>query len=236
MRPVVMIAVLLAAFCAVPFGAGCQQSRSSRDESAPAPLCFKQLKRSSPGRLVLRQPVSCEEAVPRYKVEGPAEQPARVAYLDPKGKAKLTYRIQYDRDGRPVLEERVYHTKPPRFRVKGRTDRVVTGGTLGGKWKAVTIRTRLDCEGRPQKMEKFVGADLAYSVAREYQAGVLVSESTFDGGGKLKFRSDYRDIDGRRHERMVDGAGKVLMERFLDTSGNPPVQNPEIEQVTGGVQ
>jgi hypothetical protein len=27
----------------------------------------------------------------------------------------------------------------------------------------------------------------------------------------------------------VDGAGKLLMERNLDTSGKPPVQNLEIE-------
>jgi hypothetical protein len=57
----------------------------------------------------------------------------------------------------------------------------------------------------------------------------LKSESTYDGGGKLKFRSDYLDIDGHPTERMLDGDGKVLMERILDTSGVPPVQHPEIE-------
>lgn len=209
--------------------AGCQQGQSGRDAHAPAPQCFMQLKRPSSGRLVLRQPISCEEPVPRYKLEGSAKRPARVAYLDSGGKTKLTYRIQYDQEKRPILEERVYHTKPPKFRVKGRTDRVVVGGTLGGEWKAVTIRTQLDRKGRPLKVEKFVGADRAYSVVREYEGDRLKSESTYDGGGRLKFRSDYIDIDGRPAERMVDGAGKVLMERILDTPGVPPVQHPGIE-------
>ena len=208
--------------------AGCQQSQIDRQAPPPA-QCYKQLKRPSAGRLVLRQPVSCQEEIFRYRLEGEVQRPARVTYLDPGGKAQLTYRIQYGQDQKPVFEERVYHSKPPRFRVKGRTDRVVVSGTLGGEWKAVTIRTELDREGRPLKMEKFVGADRAYSVVREYQGSTLKSESTHDGAGKLKFRSDYLDIDGRRVERMVDGAGTVLMERILDTPGIPPVQHPEIE-------
>lgn len=209
--------------------AGCQQRQAGRGAHVPAPRCFLQLKRPSSGRLVLRRPISCEEPVSRYKVEGSVEHPARVTYLDSGGKIKLTYRIQYDQNKRPIMEERVYPTKPPKFRVKGRTDRVVVGGTLGGEWKAVTIRTKLDQKGRPLKMEKFVGADRAYSVVREYEGDRLKSESTYDGGGKLKFRSDYLDIDGQCTERMVDGAGKVLMERILDTSDVPPVQNPETE-------
>jgi hypothetical protein len=191
---------------------GCQQDQSERPAQPPPAQCFKQLKRASPGKLVLRQPVACQERV------------------SPAGKTHLTYRIQYGQDQKPIFEERVYHSKPPRFKVKGRNDRVVVGGTLGGEWKAVTIRTELDGKGRPKKTEKYVGADRAYSVVREYEGDRLKSESTFDGGGKLKFRSDYLEIDGKRVERMVDGAGKVLMERVLDTSGNPPVQNPEIEQ------
>ena len=209
--------------------AGCQERQIGRDAQVRAPQCFLQLKRPSSGRLVLRQPVSCQEPVSRYQVEGPVEHPARVTYLDPGGKTKLTYRIQYDQDKRPILEERVYHNKPPKFRVKGRSDRVVVGGTLGGEWKAVTIQTKLDQKGRPLKMEKFVGADRAYSVVREYEGDRLKSESTYAGGGKLKFRSDYLDIDGHPTERMVDGAGRVLMERILDTPGVPPVQHPEIE-------
>jgi hypothetical protein len=55
---------------------------------------------------------------------------------------------------------------------------------------------------------------------------VLKSESTCDGGGKLKFRLDYQGIDEQRTERMVDGVGK---ERILDTSGVPPVQDLETE-------
>lgn len=229
MKRLGMILVVLAAFCAVPFGAGCQQSQSERRARPPQAQCYKQLKRVSPGRLVLRQPVACQEQVFRYQLEGTPERPTRVTYLDSAGKTHLTYRIQYGQDHKPIFEERVYHSKPPRFKVKGRNDRVVVGGTLGGEWKAVTIRTELDGEGRPVKMEKFVGADRAYSVVREYHDNALKSESTYDGAGKLKFRSDYLDIDGRRTERMVDGAGKVLMERVLDTSGNPPVQNHGIE-------
>jgi hypothetical protein len=209
--------------------AGCQQRQAARDAHAPDGKCFQQLKRPSAGRLVLRQPISCQEPVPRYRVEGPVERPARVVHLDAGGKSRLSYRIQYDQDQKPIFEERVYHTKPPRFRIKGRSDRVVVGGTLGGEWKAVTIRTELDQQGRPLKMEKFVGADRAYSVIREYAGDRLKSESTYNGGGQLKFRSDYLNIDGRPTERMVDGDGKVLMERILDTSGVPPVHNPEIE-------
>jgi hypothetical protein len=208
---------------------GCQQDRSEQAKPPPAAQCFRQLKRSSPGRLVLRQPLACEERVSRYQLEGTPERPARVTFLDPAGKVHLTYRIQYGQDQKPIFEERVYHSKPPRFKVKGRTDRVIVGGTLGGEWKPVTIRTELDERERPKKTEKFVGADRAYSVVREYAGDRLKSESTFDGGGKLKFRSDYLEIDGKRIERMVDGAGKVLMERILDTPGVPPVQHPEIE-------
>jgi hypothetical protein len=208
---------------------GCQQNQSERPAPPPA-QCFKQLKRVSPGKLVLRQPIACGEQVFRYQLEGTLQRPTRVTYLDPSGKTKLTYRIQYGQNQKPIFEERVYHSKPPRFRVKGRNDLVVVGGTLGGEWKAVTIRTELDSRGRPKKMEKFVGADRAYSVVREYQEGQLRSTSTFDGAGMLKFRTDYLDIDGQRVERMVDGTGKVLMERNLDTSGKPPVQNHEIEQ------
>jgi hypothetical protein len=225
-----MLLVVLAAFCAVPFGAGCQQNQSEQLKRPSPEQCFKQLKRVSPGRLVLRQPVACQEQIFRYRLEGTPERPARITYLDPADKTRLTYRIQYGPDHKPIFEERVYHSKPPRFKVKGRTDRVIVGGTLGGEWKAVTIRTELDDKGRPEKTEKFVGADRAYSVVREYEGDRLKSESTLDGGGELKFRSDYKEIDGRRIERMVDGAGKVLMERVLDTSGKPPVQNPEIEQ------
>lgn len=209
--------------------AGCQQAPRGRDAGAPVPPCYRQLKRPSAGRLVLRQPISCEEPVSRYRVEGPAQRPVRVDHLDPGGNTSLTYRIQYDKGNRPILEERVYHTKPPRFRVKGRTDRVVVGGTLGGEWKAVTIRTKLDQQGRALKMEKFVGADRAYSVVREYTGDGLQSESTYDGSGRLKLRSEYEEIGGRRFERMRDGDGKVLSERFLDTSGVPPVSNPETE-------
>jgi hypothetical protein len=208
---------------------GCQQNQSERPVPPPA-QCFKQLKRVSPGKLVLRQPIACEEQIFRFQLEGNLQRPTRVTYLDPAGKTKLTYRIQYGRDQKPIFEERVYHSKPPRFRVKGRNDLVVVGGTLGSEWKVVTIRTELDSQGRPSKMEKFVGADRAYSVIREYREGQLTSTSTFDGAGKLKFRNDYLKIGGQDVERMVDGNGKVLMERNLDTSGKPPVQNPEIEQ------
>jgi len=209
---------------------GCQPDQGEKRTRPLEARCFKQLKRVSPGKLVLRQPVACQEQVFRYELEGTTERPTRITYIDPAGKAHLTYRIQYGQDQKPIFEERVYHSKPPRFKVKGRTDRVVVSGTLGGEWKAVTIRTELDDKGRPEKTEKYVGADRAYSVVREYQGERLRSESTFDGGGRLKFRSDYLEIDGRRIERMVDGAGKVLMERVLDTSGKPPVQNLEIEQ------
>jgi hypothetical protein len=208
---------------------GCQQGQSERPAQPNPAQCFKQLKRASPGKLVLRQPIACQEQVSRYQLEGTPERPTRVTYLDPAGKTHLTYRIQYGQDHKPIFEERVYHSKPPRFKVKGRNDRVVVGGTLGGEWKAVTIRTELDEKGRPKKTEKYLGADRAYSVVREYEGERLRSESTFDGGNRLKFRSDYLEIDGQRIERMVDGAGKVLMERVLDTSGNPPVQNPEVE-------
>jgi|GEM_PF-2091765 len=231
MRWMSLILVVLAAFCALPVGAGCQQSQSESPARPPSPSpaqCFRQLKRVSPGKLVLRQPVSCQEQASRYRLEGTLQRPTRVTYLDPAGKTRLTYRIQYGQDRRPIFEERVYHSKPPRFKVKGRNDWVVVGGTLGGEWKAVTIRTELDSKGRIKKMEKFVGADRAYSVVREYQGGRLKSESTFSGAGKLKFRSDFLEIDGKRVERMVDGDDKVLMERILDTSGKPPVQDPEI--------
>lgn len=211
------------------FLAGCQQGHSERPARPPQAQCYKQLKRVSPGQLVLRQPIACQEKIFRYQLEGTPERPTRVTYLDPAGKAHLTYRIQYGQNHKPIFEERVYHSKPPRFKVKGRNDRVVVGGTLGGEWKAVTIRTELDEKGRPEKTEKFVGADRAYSVVREYKGDRLKSESTFDSAGRLKFRSDYMEIDGQKIERMVDGAGKVLMERNLDTSGKPPVQNPEIE-------
>ena len=208
---------------------GCQQSQSEKPTQPHPAQCFKQLKRASPGRLVLRQPIACEEKVSRYQLEGTPERPARVTFLDSAGKVHLTYRIQYGPDHKPIFEERVYHSKPPRFKVKGRTDRVIVGGTLGGEWKAVTIRTELDEKERPKKTEKFLGADRAYSVVREYQGDRLKSESTYDGGGKLKFRSDYLEIDGKPIERMVDGAGKVLMQRILDTPGVPPVQHPEID-------
>ena len=209
--------------------AGCQQDQGETRTRPTEARCFKQLKHVSPGRLVLRQPMACQEQVFRYQLEGTPQRPTRVTYLDPAGKTHLTYRIQYGQDQKPIFEERVYHSKPPRFKVKGRTDRVVVGGTLGGEWKVVTIRTELDEKERPKKTEKFVGADRAYSVVREYQGDRLKSESTFDGGGRLKFRSDYLEIDGQSLERMVDGDGKVLMERNLDTSGKPPVQNPEIQ-------
>jgi len=209
---------------------GCQQGQSERRTQPSTTQCFKQLKRVSPGQMVLRQPIACQEPVFRYQLEGTPGRPVRVTYLDPAGKARLTYRIQYGQDQKPIFEERVYHQKPPRFKVKGRTDRVIVSGTLGGEWKVVTIRTHLDEKGRPEKTEKFVGADRAYSVVREYAGDRLKSESTFDAGGKLKFRSDYVEIDGQSVERMTDGGGKVLMERNLDTSGKPPVQNHEIEQ------
>jgi hypothetical protein len=209
--------------------AGCQQSHSGAQARSPARLCFRQLKRPAAGRLVLRQPVSCEEAVSRYRLEGPVDRPARVIHLDPTGKTRLSYRIQYDRENRPILEERVYHTQPPSFRLKGRNDRVVVGGTLGGRWKALTIRTHLDARGRPLKMEKYLGGKRAYSVVREYEGDRLKSESTYDGAGGLKYRTDYVQIDGGTAERMLDGTGKLLMERMLDTSGIPPVHKPKIK-------
>ncbi len=205
--------------------AGCQQNHSGSQARTPTRVCFRQLKRPAAGRLVLRQPVSCEEPVSRYRVEGPVDRPARVIHLDPAGKARLSYRIQYDQKKRPILEERVYHTKPPSFRLKGRNDRVVVGGTLGNRWKALTIRTHLDRRGRPLKMEKFRGGERAYSVVREYQGERVKTESTYDGAGRLKYKSEYREIEGRRFERMLDGSGEVLLERFLDTSEVPSVHN-----------
>ena len=112
---------------------GCQQDQTGQP-ARPAPVqCFKQLKRVSAGVLVLRQPVACQEKAFRYRLEGTLQRPVRVEYLDPAGKARLTYRIQYGPDQKPIFEERVYHSKPPRFQVKGRTDKVIVGGTLGGE-------------------------------------------------------------------------------------------------------
>jgi hypothetical protein len=209
--------------------AGC--SRPERAQEA----CFRELTREKPGRLVLSNPVSCTETVARYRVEGRPSRPVEVRYLDAEGNNHLTYRVDYDASGQPVLEERQYSFQPTAYKLYGGRRQLEFG--MKKKAELTRIRTHLDPLGRPVKIEKYVGSRRSYRVIRIYGEDRLVSESTFDGEDRLKFRTIFETRDGRRVERMLDGAGKVLMERevegreggeveALDTSGGGRVQSP----------
>lgn len=216
----------------------CEEQQADR-RSQVRLRCYRQLKRTAPGHLELRQPVGCDQAVIRYRVEGPTDPPRVVSHLDAAGHARLTYKVRYDQDGRPFLEERIYHRKPKRFKRFGGRERVEFLSSVRDDWQVVRILTRLDPQGRPIKTEKYVGADRVYSMERVYRDGLLVSETTRDGAGKVKFRSVYRREGDRRIERMVDGAGNLLLEREvgeneqplrplgLDSAGDARVQDGE---------
>jgi hypothetical protein len=165
--------------------------------------------------LTLKKPVACSEPVSRYQKEGPG----LIKHLDPDGKNRLTYRVSHDPKGRPTAEERLYKLKPATFKLYGKGTKLEFSGRSQGKWEVVRIRIEIDQQGREVKMEKYVGADKALMVVREYLKDRLHSVSTYDGAGKLKNRTSFHDREGRRFERMLDAKGNVLMER--EVAKNP---------------
>jgi len=194
-----------------------------------AQVCFSKLNRPSAGRLRLTGPLDCDETVPRYRTQGPPDRPGEVVYLDGDGRVRMTYRVKYDSVGRPSSEERVMRLEAGDIKVYSRGDRMDFVRPLGAELKMVRIRTKLDRVGHAVEVAKYAGADLAYRMVRSYREGELKSEATYDGGGNLKFRSEFLVKDGRRVERMLDGKGKLLMEREL-----MPVDRRSHSAVKGG--
>lgn len=171
--------------------------------------CYLELDRPAPGRLTPRKPVACSAPVSRYKLEGPG----LIRHFDPDGNNRLTYRVSYDPQGRPTIEERAYQLKPATFKLYGKGGGLEFAGRAPGKWETTRIRIELDQRGREVKMEKFVGAGKVMRVEREYLNDQLHLVSTYDGAGQLKNRVSFQDLKGRRIERMLDAQGNVLMER-----------------------
>ncbi len=198
-----------------------------------AEVCFSKLNRPSAGRLRLSGPLDCDEAVPRYRTQGPKDTPGEVVYLDGDGRVRMTYRVKYDSVGRPSSEERVMRLEAGDVKVYSRGDRMDFVRPAGAGLKMVRIRTKLDQSGHAVEVAKYAGAELAYRMVRSYSEGELKSEATYDGSGNLKFRSEFLVKDGRRVERMLDGEGKVLMERKLmpvDRRSHSPVKGGQFTE------
>ncbi len=187
-----------------------------------AQTCFKELERPSAGRLLLSGPVACDQAGPRYRTQGPSDRPREVVFLDGGGRVKMTYRVSYDTQGRPMSEERIMRLDKGSLKVYNRGDRMDFVRPAGSGVSIVRIRTKLDQSGNAVEVAKYAGAELAYRMVRSYRAEELESEATYDGSGKLKFRSEFFTQDNKRMERMTDGQGKVLLERELKSVPQPP--------------
>ncbi len=185
-------------------------------------FCYRNIEREAPGHLRLRQPVDCSRAVEHYRAEGRSDRPEAVDFLDAAGEVRLGYRVRYAADGRPVFEERIFYNKPKEFGLYQRGDRVEFTSAPGRTWEVVRIRTDLDSRGRPSRVEKYVGARREYTVRREFDAAGLKTESLFDADDELKLRSVFRTENGRRFETMLDGTGKVLLERWSEVLDSPP--------------
>ncbi len=161
-----------------------------------------------------------------YRAQGRSSRPEAVDFLDAAGEVRLGYRIRYSADGRPVFEERIFYNKPKDYSLYQRSDRVEFTSAPGRTWEVVRIRIDLDQRGRPSKMEKYVGARLEYTVRREFDAAGLKTESFFDADDELKLRSVFRTENGRRFETMLNGAGKVLLQREVDPGA--AIRSPEV--------
>jgi len=222
--------VLFSAFCLV--ASSCHKQAT---EDSASQKCFTGFLRSAPGKIVLSQPVSCSDSSPRYRLEGTIQRPDFVAQLSDDGQVRASYRIEYDENDRPKLEERILHVEPPNVKVYNQGDQMEFVRPIRKKWQTVRIMSELDTAGRAVKIEKYSSAEKVYSLIREYSDENLVMEATFGKDGKLNYRSTFTKKGEKIIERMVDGKGKILLERelvkdkqgsteILDTSGHSPVQ------------
>jgi len=183
-------------------------------------VCYRNMERGSPGMLVLSGKVDCEASGSMYKLFGTRERPGKVFHIDDCGVKRASYEVRYDEQGRPVFEERIFRVESSKVRVFNRGDKMEFINPVRSMDETVRIRTRIDPAGHPVVVEKYHGADLAYRMKREYEGERLVSETAYDGDGRLKFRTNISAEKGRWIERMVDASGKVLLERELEKA--PP--------------
>lgn len=209
---------------------GCTTSACKREDHQPAEVaasCYSKLERPSAGQLRLSGPLSCDEAAPRFRTQGPPDKPDLVEFINADGRLGMTYKVGYNAQGRPMSEERIIRLGASHIKVYSRGDRKDFVKPAGSGSQTVRIKTKLDQTGRAVEVSKYAGSELAYRMRRVYGPGGLESEATYDGAGKLKFRSEFYSKDGKRMERMFDGSGKQLLQRELksfDMSSRSPVK------------
>ncbi|MBW1808382.1 MAG: hypothetical protein JRJ87_09325 [Deltaproteobacteria bacterium] len=211
---------------------GCHKQAA---EDLAGQKCFSGFERPAPGKLNLSQPVSCSSASLKYRLEGTIERPDLVVLLDEDGQIRASYRIEYGQNDRPRFEERILRVEPPSVKVFSQGDRMEFVRPIRKKWQTIRIMSELDAAGRVVKIVKYSGAERTFSLVKEYAGDNLKTEAAFDKDGKLKYRSTFTKKGSKTIERMVDGSGKILLERelgqdkqgtteILDTSGHSPVQ------------
>ena len=202
---------LIAALTVLP---ACSSRDGAKDAGPPvAVICYGQMERQSPGVYGFHGKLNCSAATERVRVQGPRDRPAAIDLLDGTGRVRLEYRVRYAKNGRPIEELRVFHTKPPSYSVHDRGERIQFDPPANLGWQGVRILTLIDEQGRAVQMEKRVGDKLEFRVVRRFGSGGLERESTFDGKGRLKNEIVFDFRNGKRFEVMRDGAGKILLER-----------------------
>jgi hypothetical protein len=223
--PVVALPGLLLAWTT-----GCSPSAGPADAGVS---CFREVALDAPGRPRLAQPVDCSAGGTLVQVEGPADRPVSLTKIDVQGQTALRIRIQRDSAGRPVREERTLQAPAQPLRVYDRGQRFefATPGVEANL--PVIILTDLDEQGRPVRTEKRVGARVEFRVTRTFGPEGLEREVTAEASGKVRLERRFSTENGRRIERMLDGEGKLLLEReapaggdtgTLDNPGGSPVQ------------
>ena len=209
---------------------GCATSACKREDHQTAKVaasCYSKLERPSAGQLRLAGSLPCDKAVPRYRTQDPPAKPGLVEFIDAAGRVGMTYKVSYDAQGRPQSEERIIRLGVGHIRVYSRGDRMDFIKPAASGSQTVRIKTKLDQAGHAVEVSKYTGSKLAYRMQRVYGPAGLKSEATYDGAGKLKFRSEYYSKDGKRMERMFDGSGKQLLQRELksvDRRSHSPVK------------
>jgi len=220
-------------------GAGCPRGEAPAPTSTAGERCFEGLAVDAPGQVRLLGPIACGAGGARVRAVGPAERPTLVTQVDVDGQAAMSIRIERDAGGRPRLEERTLLAPARPLRVWDRGQRFEFATPGAEARLPVRVRTELDELGRPVRTEKRVGERLEFVVTRTFGPEGLEREVTADPSGKVRLERRFGTQDGRRIERMLDGEGRLLLEReapdpgvdaALDKPGETPVQVPPSRQ------
>ena len=198
-------------------------------------FCYRTLAHLAPGVLEFGEEIPCGAGGKRWRAQGPRQRPDAIDLLDPDGRIQAGYRLGYRPSGQVAWVEHRLQQRPDGVKVYELGQRYEFKTGPAGQWEAVTIRTELDADGRPVRVEKRVGGRLAFRVERTFSTGGLLEELTYDADGSLRMKRRLIVEKGKHFEEMFDATGRRILRRAVGPDGQPiPAPTPPSAPATDG--